>query len=350
MACVALGARTWEGTRDSEGHREYKVEHLVIGAYGDGPALALQASGLPAFGSTWSFFNDLDIWAWCRWGPTSVKPYAKSGGEKHRFWLVQQTFSTNPAGSNGGKGGGSGKPDGNTKSCKEIQVEDPLLEPQKVSGSFTKYQEEAARDRFNRPIRNSAFEMIRGPKVEFDKGRGTVTIEQNVAMLQLSLIGYMTDTVNDAGLWGLPRRCVKLSSVSWDKKYYGSCYAYYTRKFDFECAMIRDPDTGAISSGFDRILEDEGTKCIKGRWDTVAASPTYGQYIREPTALYENPADFIRFKDFNGENSTVILDGFGSPYDATGLTPGTDDDTPGSISVQKYLEANFLLLGIPTNF
>lgn len=278
------GPRTWRMSRDSEGHREYKVRYRVRGAKTDGPANALRTPGLPTPGSYWIIDADVDLWAWCRWN-AEVTPVVEDGPNTH--WEIEFTFGTKP-------------PD--TKACKDNQVEDPLLEPQRISGSFIKYTEEATHDRFGQPITNSAWEQMRGPQVEFDANRPQIRIEQNVAVLGLSLFAPMIDCLNDRTLWGLPPRTIKLSNVSWERKFYGSCSVYYTRSLEFDIRY----------EGFDRDLLDEGTKVLHGRWDDVTGNWALINIGGVPPNRFD-PRHFVRFKDRKGENCRVILNGEGSP-------------------------------------
>lgn len=318
---IISGPRTWEGKRDNEGHREWKISHIVAcDSLLEGPASALQTPGLPSPGSQWNFGVDIDIWATCKLD-ADVRPY-KDDGKGISHFLVTQTFST--------------KPDG--KRCKDQQIEDPLLQPPKVSGGSNRATEEATHDRFGEPILNSAFEQIRGPQVEFDRSKHTVNIEMNVPNLLIEFVSLFVDTVNANTLWGCAPRTIKLSQWDWEKKYYGTCYAYYTWKFMFEID----------SRGFDRDILDEGNKVIRGDWDRDPESPRYTDWLPASSADFDNPLDYIRFKDWNGENCRVILDGTGRPVD-TGTGTGTvGATTPGSIHVEKYNELDFLLLGIPT--
>jgi hypothetical protein len=324
------GQTYWDLTRDTEGHREYKVKFRVRTDTTEGPATALQCPGLPVPGSWWIVDDDVDLWAWCR-ANSGVKPAISD--EPGNWWELDFTFATKP-------------PDHKQQRCQDTPIEDPLLEPQKVSGAFTKYTEEASYDRFGMPIINSAFEQVRGPQAEFDKNRPSVKIEQNVANLGLEVFAPMVDTLNMLPQWGLPVRCIKLSNVSWELKFYGSCYVYYTRTFDFDVRF----DT------FDRNVLDEGTKVLRGSWQKDPTKAHYGKYVvdadvaAQPTP-YLNPTNFIRFKDWHGENTRVILDGQGRPVDTSFTGTGTGDTggpTPGNIFVQKYDESNFFILAIPT--
>lgn len=314
------GPRAWAGSRDDEGNREYTLTYRVkTSDVADGPATVMTCPGLPLPGSAWYIGNDIDSWAFCKLG-MQVKPVIDNKPNDH--WDVTLKFSTKS----------------DTKKCKDEQIEDPLLQPVKMSGGFTKFQEEAAFDRNGLPIYNSAFEMIRGPQVEFDMNRPTIRFEQNVLNLDLATVAAMVDKVNDSTLWGFPARCVKLSSFTWDQKFYGSCYKYFTRVFEFDFN----------SRTFDRDVMDEGTKVLRGSWDRVEASATYKQYVIASGVNYLSPKDYIRYKDWNGENARVILNGRGRPYDAVGATTGTADDQVGSIHIEKYGEVDFLSLGLPT--
>lgn len=281
---------TWSGSRDAEGYREYKIKFLLRGDVGDGPAQALLTPGLPLPGSPWNYGNDFDAWAFCRLNCTLTPINADGPGE---FFSAEYTFSTKPLGIDNGQCG-NGQPG-----------QDPLLEPQKVSGSFSKYTEEAGYDAYGRPILNSAFEQMRGAKVEFDANRPVVKIDQNVADLELPLLAALQDTVNDDFLWGVAPRCIKLGSSSWERKFYGSCYMYYTRHLEFE-----------INWGtWDRVLVDEGTKVLSGKWNTTTGLWELVKIGTPPVdPNLKNPNHYIRYQDRKGHSMHVLLDGAGQPY------------------------------------
>lgn len=235
--CGTGGPRVLGGQRDSEGYRTYKVIHRVECARTDGPATVMQTPGLPLPGALWSFMDDVDVFAWCRNDMTVQM--SSPPGRPCRFYDVEQTFSNKP-------------PSDDRQRCNDTPVEDPLMEPMRVSGSFTRYTEEAVYDRFGRELKTSSHEQIRGPQAEFDANRPTVKIEQNVADLQLDLLSRMMadgGSLNDSPLWGVIIRGVRLAQVSWTKKYYGQCYAYYTRVLDFEINVKRNVGVyGAVTS------------------------------------------------------------------------------------------------------
>lgn len=278
------GATTWSMSRDDEGHRTYKITFRVVSDTKlDGPAVVLNTPGLPRPGQAWSWDNDVDLWAWCR--PTmEITPDLE--GEPNKTWKVTCTFSTKP-------------PD--RQKCQDQKIEDPILEPQRVSGSFVSFTKEAVTDRFGRPVTTSSWELFRGPQVEFDFRNPQIKVEQNVINLNLPLCAGMVNKVNDRTLWGMPRRTIKLSDFSWEKKYHGLCYPYYTRTFTFDV----DSET------FDRELLDEGTKVLRGRWNEEGEWELIQINGADPDPF--NPEHFEQFKDRNGENCRVILNGRGRP-------------------------------------
>lgn len=327
------GPIDWRLSRNTEGHRTYTITHLVdTGDSRLGPAAAIQCPGLPLPGSVWIIDDDVDLWAFCT-QEAEVTPRVKA--EPNVYHEVTQKFSTRPR-----------------DRCQEQQFEDPLLEPPKIRIGTVKYTEEASEDRFGNPIDNSAFELFRGALVEFDANRPVVTITRNYPIHGAEIWSPMINTLNDATLWGFPARCIKLSDVTAEQNWYGTCQSYWTITYEFDIFAKLDPNTGEVVSGFDRDLIDEGTKVLRGHWGR-GGDEGYGWVLDAIDGVDpnpNNPGDFIRFKDRNGENTRVVLNGAGVPYDTEGLTSGTGDDEAGTIRVEKYPESNFLILGIPTSF
>lgn len=290
------GHRSWKMQRDSEGHREYSITYRTESdTTRDGPALHLQTSGLPTPGSVWRVDNDIDDWAYCLWD-AEVIPVVDDG-DPNRYFDCTFKFSTKP-------------PD--NKKCVDRQWTDPLLQPAKVNGQSVKYQEEATVDAYGRSIVNSAWEQIRGREVEFDKNRSNVKIEINTASLDFALCNYMIDKLNGYPLWGLSRRQIKLSDFTWERAFYGQCFVYYKKTFTFD--IRANPD-----DSFDRSLLDEGTKVLNGHWNTANATWVLDKIDGKDPDRF-NPAHFKRFKDLQGENSRVVLDGKGKP---SGVSIGT---------------------------
>ena len=266
---ITSRARMWTGSRDREGHRTYKIKWLIESDTTDGPANVLQTAGLPLPGSYWQFSNDIDLWAFCQ-PDAEVEAHQPQEGDPTRYWSVTQTFTTKP-------------PDFQRQRCNDVTIEDPLLEPAKVSGTFVQQKVEGVYDRFGRPIMSSSFEQLRGPQNEWNDGNQTVRIEQNVATQTqaVTLPANMMNTVNVAALWGMPRRCLLLVNRSFEKLYYGTCFGYYKRTLEFE-----------VNAGtFDRNLLDEGTKALRGHWNNSTGAYVLDQINGANPSPY-NPAHF----------------------------------------------------------
>lgn len=332
------GPRTWEAEQDECGYRQYKVSFLIQATTpGEGPASVLQTPGLPVYGSFWVFTHpqggsDVDVFAWCRWD-SHVKPVVPAKGESNFWFEVEKTFSTKPT-------------DPRSCACRDLPFQDPLLEPPKISGGFQKFTEEATHDRWGANITSSSFEQMRGPHVEFDRNRDSVQIEMNVPLLNLPLVESMKDCVNKFPLWGMSPRQIKLSEFHWERKFWGPCTYYYTWTLGFE---VRN-------DGFDRDLPDESNMVRDGDWSLNNGVLSY--VCKNPSTTPPTAADMVQAKDKRGENIRILLDGKGRPANTplvdpidpyvsspgSGLAGGLP---PASIRVEKYLEADFSLLGIP---
>lgn len=304
----------WTMNRDQEGHREYKITFLVkVNSTSDGPASAMYAAGLPAVGAPWSYGNDYDAYALC-WPTFSAKPVLTK--EKGLYWEVENTFSTKPL-----------------KRCQDETIKNPLDEPQKVSGGFVAYKRTVIKDINGKAIMSSSMEPL---DLEKEVPRATVNIEQNVVDLELPLVTEMIDTVNDSELWGLDARCILLRNCTWDRKLWGVCTYYYTRKFEFAIQF----------ESFDEAeLLDMGTRCVRGVFYTPPGGGL-ATWVQDPFADNKNLADYMRVQDIRGNLLKKIpLDGAGG----MNTNPVADPKyiTP---PIQIYPESNFLLLGIPTSF
>lgn len=328
MAAVLLdGHVSWSLNRDKEGFRSYKIRHYVNTTdFGDGPNTVLNCPGLPAVGSVWDFDNDYDPWCYCT--PETVvsvrQPWKE--GHKTKFWTVDSIFTNVPG-----------------KRCQDESIDDPLLEPYDISGTFVKYTTEAIFNYDGTRIKTSSHERVTGPMVEFDANRPTVKISQNVSILDLATFSQMVDTLNDRPMWGLPARCIKLSNASWQRKVYGTCGFYFTRVFDFDVRY----DT------FDRTTPDEGTKCLHGTWGDGSDAGTAPDdwiliNINGAPPDPDNPSHFSRFKDRNNENARCLLNGAGMPAGVQ-TAAGTSTGDPANINIAYYGESNFFLLDIPAS-
>ncbi len=319
MASVLKGLIDWGLSRDMEGHRTYTARWLCETTnVADGPSIVANTPGLPATGSTWNITGpdgtDSDPFAF-NTPILKVTPDVKR--EKNRFWTVENTFTTKPQ-----------------NRCQDTSIEDPLLEPEKVSGSFAKFTREKFKDKDGKPFLSSSFEQIRGSVVEFDDNRPTVRIEKNLLILPFTNpdpasderagIVDQVDTLNDSLMWGLDPRKIKLSNVSWQRKIQGICGFYFTVSYEFELDF----------NTFDRQAQDKGRDVLNEGGD--------------PTKIEDfAPARAIK-KDANGK--LVVGEGelLGEQFlDGAGKKALTEDDIA-LIDIVHYQESNMALLGINT--
>ena len=219
MSGIIVGVRSATSSRDMEGHRTYTTDFTVETEDYDGPGVAMFAAGLPSPGDPYGGYgcNDYDPWAFCT--PElqcKVHPDYKDG-DFANHWIVTTTHTTKPM-----------------KRCNSTNIEDPLMEPPKLSGGFNKVTRERLVDRFGQPLLYTTFERIKGPTVERRDGLPTLTVSVNV--LTLPLAGYLAavECVNDAPFWGFAKRWVRLTDITWTRALYGTCFFYFTVNYTFE--------------------------------------------------------------------------------------------------------------------
>lgn len=277
------GPRKWSMTRDGDGHRNYKITFRIQCAVTDGPTNALLTPGLPVPGAVWAVDGDYDPWAFCHFDAEVEQESPE--GEPNEYFDLTFLFTTKPL-----------------RRCADQHFEDPLLEPQIISGGFSNHQLEGVDDRFGNTIENSAHELVQGPTNEWEVSYPIVRIKQNVAVLQLPLLKAMIDHVNVEPLWGMERREVRLNSVSYEQKFYGTCSYYWERHLEFH---IKD-------GTFDRNLRDLSNKVLNGHWDLLSGDWVLDK-IGGKSPDPNDPTHFIDFPDRNNNPIRGILNGKGVP-------------------------------------
>lgn len=302
MSATLLGLHDWSLTRDDDGFKEYLVVWKVkTTSANDGPEVVVNVAGIPSVGTAYAIGNDANSWAFA-YPRTRVERTNKRSGAK-RLWYLHQTFSTKPL-----------------LRCQTAAVASPLLEPTKIGGSFVRQLREATEDNTAQPLVNSAKQRFTGKLVEIDDYRPTIEFEWNQATNPVALLAeYLVDggAVNDSTLYGLSARKIRVSSGSWEKRYYGVCTAYYNVRVGLEVNF----DT------WDRKIPDEGRMVfadVLGDGDKA------------------NPKNYVRAKDHHGENIEVRLNLAGEIWDGT--TPADPTHT-----FKLHPEKNLLLLGIPSS-
>jgi hypothetical protein len=204
----------WTLNIDGEGQREYSVTWQVqTTSADDGPDIALTCPGLPVPGSHFAVSNSTDPWAFYqRKGSARLHDRMKSA----KLWDVTINYSTRPA-----------------RRCMDSSVQDPLLEPARVSGGFNKFTRRAVKDTSGNALVTTGNEPILSG-VEIDDNRPTVRLEMNVAWVNLTFVSSYVDTVNNATWWSCAARTIKCSEFNWERVLYGTCRFYYRVQFTFE--------------------------------------------------------------------------------------------------------------------
>lgn len=298
MAFALQGLIKANASSDDEGYRTYDTEWRVKSTTNDDHgAQALATAGLPLVGGTYSLGNDFDTDAYClpRW--TARREFDDPG--KPNWYILSIPFSTRPM-----------------RRCQDDRPLDPLLEPLRKGGSSKTVMKEATHDNAGNLLVNSSFEMFRGKQTEVPRTGGSqVWVEANVATLDLALLTSLEHHVNDATMWSLTSRKIEFDSWTFENKFYGVCFEFFTLRMVFNI----DGNT------FDRVIPDEGRKV----WDGVG-----------PKA---DPASYVRAKDTLDENTTVLLDLAGEPWDGT--TPADPSHT-----FEILPEGDLSLLGVASAF
>lgn len=273
---------SWTLSEDQEGHRDYKIRFRVAvyvedpddRSLNEGPQVAKTAPGLPQPGDIWNFDGEYDQWAFCL--PTcEVK--GQIDDEPCQFFILEYTFTTK--GMPRRQVAVAGDP---FTAGQPYPVGNPLLEPAKISIDYVKYVQRATYDLGGRAITNSAFETIQGKENEWDFNRPQVTVEFNSAVPPIGDTGTdvkgldsFIDHVNSVALWGVPARCVKLSSMPKPERlYYFSNTPYWKVKLVFDIRYPEPPlpQDGSQGGGFDKFLLDEGHKALNGQWGSLPGS------------------------------------------------------------------------------
>jgi hypothetical protein len=299
MTATVVGLHSQGFSRDEEGYRHYTVAYKVrTDSYLDGPQQVLIASGLAAPGTVYHIDNDYDAWAFCTPEMTIQAAPELDEGDPVAYYIVTQNYTNKPL-----------------IRCQTNTIENPILEPYKLSGDFIHERYTPRTDRFGNALVYSNYEPMSGDALEISNPQPQIRIEFNAAVLPLGTYTLIIGKVNDATLWDLPPRTILLTEAKWERLLYGTCYYYYRTTYGFDIKL----DT------HDPLILHEGYKTLREGGDP------------------SNPADYDIYKMAGSDENTekpVMLDS-----DGAFLADGSE---PHKTRPQLRDEANFLLLGIPT--
>jgi hypothetical protein len=313
MTLRNLGKLDWGGGRDADLHRNYWVKFLIESTSdADGPQTVTFAPGLPLVGSSWGYGNDNDAYALCQ--PTlTCETIVKN--EPNFWWVLKYDFSTRP-----------------WRTCCSQAITNPLSQPMQLSGSFVTYQERMNRDRNGKLILSSCLEPV---FVQVDKCRPAVSIVQTVLNLGLSTFSQMINTLNDAPLWGLQKRCVKLRNVPWRRLNWGLCTYYYQRTLEFDVNYDTFDETKIHDVGT-RVVDEKKPGYVQS---TCSGTSSLGSIDRK------DPKNFKTFTDGRGVNIGKVV-----PLNLHGeLCTDPANHNHYLPTVEKYGESNLFVLGVPAS-
>lgn len=338
MSSTVLGRIDWGVTRNEDGHRDYFVKWLVeADSTAAGPQTISFAPGLPQIGAQWAFGLDNDAWAFCSPAWT-IAPFTNTQ-ERSDLWVVTQPFTTRPL-----------------FRCQTQQIENPLLEPPRLSGSYVREVRRARVDRHGEIPRSISSEPVTGQDMDVPESRPTVHVEITQLNHNLDVITSMTNTLNDAPLWGLSPRKVFFSDVSWRRFMYGTCTFYFVMGLDFEINFrtfdrtIGDVSRLRLAKHIFLAAKNAGLTPDDIDPTTIVGSIAWSntkepRWEGPPVKIKDNPRNYEEAQDEKGgQLGYVHLDDWGMQ-----MYPGSPRP-PGKIKLELLPESNFLLLGIPVAF
>ena len=322
---------------EDSGHRTYSATYKVRHNEDDGPYTVLNATGLPAIGDYWVHDRGLETDTYARRNPYA-KIKAVVSSEKTDISHVEVKFTTKPF-----------------KRCQDVQIGNPLLEPAKLSGTFSEQMQKAIFDRHWNAIRSSA--MTPYEDIEQETSFPTVEVSVNVASSPVALITSKLHYLNDSTMWGLPAGCIKFSSASWERLYYGVCSYYYNLKMGFKIRFPytvptaskirrRKKDTDTDSDGditYDEIVVP-GNVIVPG-WVVARVDSSNGR-IKMPGGSGNTQAHTGFAKDAQADNMPFIfLDGQGNE-----AVKDVNGNIPFVVNIwELYSYTNLLTLPIPSS-
>lgn len=204
---------------DKKFNRTYKASYQVIASLFEGPLAVLNAFGIPAWGSPYSWGFDFDMWCFSNGynaNPIDMITYNFGAGDEQCWkWIVDVTWSTEPS----------------ERSSMYPRMS-PLDEPPIVGGSFSGNQERAVRDKDGIPITNTAGE----PYIENAPTRyanlDTLELGFNTPTIDLVLRNSMMGRVNSVPIWGLGVRQALMVNWVWKVANAGD-FQYVQNSFSF---------------------------------------------------------------------------------------------------------------------
>lgn len=197
---------------------------MVIADRTDGPLAVANNSGIPAYGSSYSYESETDLWAFAESIDVDPNPLRINHKGQQRYkWLIKMTHSSIPS-------------DHSPNDSRENPLDDPPV----VSGSFLRRTRPTNRDRNGNRIENTASDSYI-PRVEREDALDTLRLEFNTATLNLSTRAQYIGKVNSDSIWGLQKRQAKMTRWDYQVLYAGTFLAYIRHSMEFEISFEQHP-------------------------------------------------------------------------------------------------------------
>jgi hypothetical protein len=272
---------------DDKFHRNYVSTYHVCIPHWAGPFSAVQAVGIPAYGSNYTWGADFDLWAFATSYSAGFDPDENcvvSGIKCHKYEVIV-THTTTP----------TDYPSG-------ILRDDPITYPPRISGSFANFSVPAYRDKDDAPVVNTATELFDNTP-EIEDSHDTLNLEFVTPTINLAQRSDFRNSVNSEPIWGLGIRQVKLISWTYKILWYGAT-PYVMHNFEFHISQVQHPYA-----------------CGDGDETAYNLNPAIGWYTTLPNAGY---------RELTGGSIVTILDDFDSP-----LNKPSDLDCDGAVSTEQ---------------
>ena len=272
---------------NADATREYVVTYLAISDNAnDGPILARLST--PNRFTSFSFGGDFDAGAVLK--SKEVKFLREK--DSYRHWVINCNYDSKV------------DPDEN-----DNEFDDPLLKATKWSGSFVQFIRDLVTDKDGIQIKNSAGDPFVNPPVTADDSRMSIVAVKNFAALNVNVWASFRDAVNDDTWWGLGARKIKVQSITWDQMFFEG-QPFYAVRYEFH---INDDtwDEDVLQAGFYERVGGKRTRI----------SERLGRDINSPWPLSTGGVALTEAQ----------IDADGEEY----------------LTVRKYNERDFALLGLP---
>lgn len=201
---ITIDRKTWGGTLNADGKREYTVDYLVqFASPGYGPHAAAAALRLRV-GQPYRVENDQDNSAVLK----TLAPRCE--GQSNLFRVTANWGPRDP----------------------QQETANPLARPTKYRYSSQAFQTIAEKDAFGAAILNSSGEQF-DPPLQIDDSRAVVTVTRNVAYFDAGMVREWTNAVNRDTFGPFKRRTVKIAGINADGPNFENEIQFWEQSIEF---------------------------------------------------------------------------------------------------------------------